>query len=206
MKWKDTRRLLTPAFHFKILDTFFDVFNRNSTVLTEVVAKKIEESNAGEMDMIPLMKRCTLDIICGELDLIPLTIVANFQLDVWCRSCNGSQRQRSTGNRIEIHPGGFRVFLSKRNNFNELRYHFTLIQLDFYLFSVIDAIMKRTFNAWRLFPDWVYTQLSPGGRQFQKDVSVLHEFTATVRSVKCPSKKSSELEHRCVFYSVGYSE
>ena len=82
MKWKHTRRLLTPAFHFKILDTFFDVFNRNSTVLTEIMAKKIEESNAGEMDMIPLMKRCTLDIICGELDLVPLTIVGNFQLDV----------------------------------------------------------------------------------------------------------------------------
>ena len=82
MKWKDTRRLLTPAFHFKILDTFFDVFNRNSTVLTEIMAKKIEESNTGELNMIPLMKCCTLDIICGKLDLIPLTIVGNFQLDV----------------------------------------------------------------------------------------------------------------------------
>ena len=65
-KWKSTRRLLTPSFHFKILDTFFDVFNKNSTVLTEVMTKNMEESKSDEVDMIPLMKRCTLDIICGR--------------------------------------------------------------------------------------------------------------------------------------------
>lgn len=77
MKWKHTRRLLTPAFHFKILDTFFDVFNRNSTVLTEIMAKKIEESNAGELNMISLMKRCTLDIICEAA----MGVDVNAQLD-----------------------------------------------------------------------------------------------------------------------------
>lgn len=26
-QWRERRHLLTPAFHFKILDSFFDVFN-----------------------------------------------------------------------------------------------------------------------------------------------------------------------------------
>ena len=78
-KWRLTRRLMTPAFHFKILDTFFDVFNKNAAILTRVLAKEIERSNTREIDMIPFMKRCTLDIICGSIHwfLQSIEIVSN---------------------------------------------------------------------------------------------------------------------------------
>lgn len=68
-EWKEARRLLTPAFHFQILDTFFDVFNKNANILTELWKREIKVSSICEIDVNPFIKRCTLDIICGRFDL-----------------------------------------------------------------------------------------------------------------------------------------
>lgn len=62
-KWRRDRKLLTPAFHFQILDGFFDVFNRNANILVEQINKRLPEQK--EIDIIPLVSRCTLDVICG---------------------------------------------------------------------------------------------------------------------------------------------
>ena len=59
--------MLTPAFHFQILDEFFDVFNRNAVIFSQEIEKRLE-SNA-EVDVYPMAGRCTLDIICGSLYL-----------------------------------------------------------------------------------------------------------------------------------------
>ena len=40
--------------------------------------------------------------------------------------------------------------------------------------------MKRTYSCWSLLPDWMYILLSREGKQFQKDVSLLHGFTKKV--------------------------
>ncbi|XP_046636795.1 cytochrome P450 4C1-like isoform X4 [Daphnia pulicaria] len=67
-KWRRSRRLLTPAFHFQILDNFFDVFNKNAEILCEQLAKVDKTSTSGEfkedVDVFPFLKKCTLDIIC----------------------------------------------------------------------------------------------------------------------------------------------
>ena len=62
-KWKRNRRLLTPAFHFQILDDFFHAFNRNADILCDQLEAGIES----EVDVYPFVKKCTLDIICGHL-------------------------------------------------------------------------------------------------------------------------------------------
>ncbi|KAF5277788.1 hypothetical protein FQR65_LT03768 [Abscondita terminalis] len=59
-KWKNHRRLLTPAFHFQILEKFIEVFNSQSNVLI----KKLEDMKSKEFDIFPLLKLHTLDIIC----------------------------------------------------------------------------------------------------------------------------------------------
>ncbi|CAD7077921.1 unnamed protein product [Hermetia illucens] len=60
-KWHSRRKILTPAFHFKILDDFIDVFNEQSAVL----AKKLEaEINSDSFNVFPYVTLCTLDIVC----------------------------------------------------------------------------------------------------------------------------------------------
>lgn len=63
-KWKQRRRLLTPAFHFKILENFLPFFNEQSLVLCNQIDKRMVASQA-EIDVLPFFIRCTLDIICG---------------------------------------------------------------------------------------------------------------------------------------------
>lgn len=61
-KWLSRRKVLTPAFHFKILDDFVETFDKQSSILVE---KLKEFQGRGEFDVFPLTALCTLDIICG---------------------------------------------------------------------------------------------------------------------------------------------
>ncbi|XP_069674758.1 cytochrome P450 4C1-like [Periplaneta americana] len=60
-KWQSHRKILTPAFHFKILEEYVQVFNSNSRVLIQ----KLQE-NVGKpfVDISSYVTMCTLDIIC----------------------------------------------------------------------------------------------------------------------------------------------
>jgi hypothetical protein len=53
--------MLTPTFHFKILEEFIHVFNEQSAVLIE----KLNEKVGQDFDIFPFITRCTLDVICG---------------------------------------------------------------------------------------------------------------------------------------------
>ncbi|KAL9892775.1 cytochrome P450 4c3 [Glossina fuscipes] len=60
-KWHSRRKILTPAFHFKILDDFIDVFNEQSVILT----RKLEHEVGSEaFNLFPYVTLCTLDIVC----------------------------------------------------------------------------------------------------------------------------------------------
>lgn len=56
-KWRSRRKLLTPAFHFKILEDAVPVFNANADILTEILTSE------SEVDISPFITRCTLDIL-----------------------------------------------------------------------------------------------------------------------------------------------
>jgi len=60
-KWKARRRLLTPAFHFKILDDFNDIYNKQS----KIFASKLDPvASGGEtIDIRHFLSLCTLDTI-----------------------------------------------------------------------------------------------------------------------------------------------
>lgn len=62
-KWMSRRKVLTPAFHFKVLDQFIEVFDRNSNILVEILGK-CQETDA--VDIYPLITMAALDIICGK--------------------------------------------------------------------------------------------------------------------------------------------
>jgi cytochrome P450 len=62
-KWINRRKILTPAFHFKILENFVEVFEKQSSIL---VQKLKQFEGQGEFNIFPLTALCALDIICGE--------------------------------------------------------------------------------------------------------------------------------------------
>nr|CAH0103138.1 unnamed protein product [Daphnia galeata] len=75
-KWKKDRRLLTPAFHFQLLGDFFEVFHRNADILVKQITNRLEGNK--EIDIFPMMSRCTLDIISGK----DFTFAVDFSVDV----------------------------------------------------------------------------------------------------------------------------
>jgi cytochrome P450 len=66
MKWKAHRKMLTPSFHFKILEQFVEVFNRNGDILVRQLSSHVD---GPEFDITFYIILCTLDVICGELSL-----------------------------------------------------------------------------------------------------------------------------------------
>ncbi|XP_035219899.1 cytochrome P450 4V2-like isoform X2 [Stegodyphus dumicola] len=60
-KWRTRRKLLTPSFHFRILMDFLVIFNEQSQVLVKKIGSLGSNSAT---DIVPLIKMCTLDIIC----------------------------------------------------------------------------------------------------------------------------------------------
>ncbi|KAK0390347.1 hypothetical protein QR680_019312 [Steinernema hermaphroditum] len=61
-KWKSRRKMLTPTFHFQMLEGYVEVFDRNSKFLVEILESYAKDKN--EFDLFPFIKRCALDIIC----------------------------------------------------------------------------------------------------------------------------------------------
>ncbi|XP_075215298.1 cytochrome P450 4c21-like isoform X2 [Lycorma delicatula] len=59
-KWHHRRKLLTPTFHFKILEDCMSVFNKNAQLLTE----ELLEMNDKIITIEPFISKCTLFIIC----------------------------------------------------------------------------------------------------------------------------------------------
>jgi len=57
--------MLTPAFHFQMLEYFVPIFNEQAFKFTAI----LEDEHAkvrDQFDIGPYITRCTLDIICGN--------------------------------------------------------------------------------------------------------------------------------------------
>lgn len=59
-KWFTRRKVLTPAFHFQILEQFVEVFDKQSRIFVERLAK----FEGREFDVFPFITLCALDVIC----------------------------------------------------------------------------------------------------------------------------------------------
>lgn len=63
-KWNYRRRLLTPTFHYEILNEFVHVFNEQADILIESLIKLSKTENT--IDMFERLGYCALDIICRK--------------------------------------------------------------------------------------------------------------------------------------------
>ncbi|XP_069704237.1 cytochrome P450 4C1-like isoform X2 [Periplaneta americana] len=60
-KWRVHRKIITPTFHFKILEKYLDVFNKNGQILVERLAS--HASDQEEFDISSYITSFTLDVI-----------------------------------------------------------------------------------------------------------------------------------------------
>ncbi|XP_019865391.1 cytochrome P450 4d2 [Aethina tumida] len=63
-KWRSRRKMITPTFHFQVLEKFMDVFNAQSNTLLSNLEKEVETNNNKRIEMHYFVNMCTLDIIC----------------------------------------------------------------------------------------------------------------------------------------------
>lgn len=61
-KWRQRRKMLTPAFHFKVLNDFLSVHDYQAKVFLEQI--KPYADSGKEVDLFPYIKRLALDVIC----------------------------------------------------------------------------------------------------------------------------------------------
>lgn len=62
-KWFSRRRVITPTFHFKILEQFFEVFVKHNRALL----KKLEETADGKaFDIFPIVTASVMNALCGK--------------------------------------------------------------------------------------------------------------------------------------------
>ncbi|XP_055638966.1 cytochrome P450 4d2-like [Toxorhynchites rutilus septentrionalis] len=60
-KWFQRRKIITPTFHFKILEQFVTVFNKETDIMVECLRK---HANGGEFDIYDYITLMALDSIC----------------------------------------------------------------------------------------------------------------------------------------------
>ncbi|XP_055606346.1 cytochrome P450 4d2-like [Uranotaenia lowii] len=73
-KWAQRRRIITPAFHFKILEEFLGIFDQRTT---DLVQKLKEQEGKGDFNLYEYVTLCTLDIIAESAMGVKVEAQAN---------------------------------------------------------------------------------------------------------------------------------
>ena len=62
-KWHSRRKIITPTFHFKILEQFVEIFDQQSAVMIKKLYEKADGKTA--VNVFPIVCLTALDIIAG---------------------------------------------------------------------------------------------------------------------------------------------
>lgn len=63
-KWYERRKIITPAFHFKILEEFVEVFDRIGNTVVNEILRKFDATD--EIEIYPIAVLYALDVMCGK--------------------------------------------------------------------------------------------------------------------------------------------
>lgn len=71
-KWHDRRKVITPAFHFNILEKFVEIFDRLGNTVVDKL-KKYDVTD--DVEFYPIAVLYALDVMCGKLTLYQFEIL-----------------------------------------------------------------------------------------------------------------------------------
>lgn len=63
-KWRSRRKMITATFHFKILEEFMKVFNKQFNILIDIVTKEVENNPSDSIEIHSFVNPASLDAIC----------------------------------------------------------------------------------------------------------------------------------------------
>ncbi|KAF7286409.1 hypothetical protein GWI33_005329 [Rhynchophorus ferrugineus] len=64
MKWKTRRKMITPTFHFKVLEDFMQIFNYQINIMLDKVEEKVKKCPNETLDVFNYLNLMSLDTIC----------------------------------------------------------------------------------------------------------------------------------------------
>ncbi|KAM7304846.1 cytochrome P450 4V2 [Ixodes scapularis] len=66
--WRFKRKLMTPAFHFRILENYMAIFNQNADLLVRRLCSFVDKAPSEPIRLFENTQKCALDII-GEVTM-----------------------------------------------------------------------------------------------------------------------------------------
>lgn len=94
-KWFKRRKIITPAFHFKILEQYIETFESQGKNLITNLNEMVKIGKPFEL--YNLINLYTLDVICGKSDYIETIKVmgwySTIKIQFDCRECHGSPNE-----------------------------------------------------------------------------------------------------------------
>lgn len=67
-KWVHDRKLITPSFHFNILENFVDVMTEKTEILNNRIKHHIKTKPNEPLNFFEYAVECAMDIICGKIE------------------------------------------------------------------------------------------------------------------------------------------
>lgn len=99
-KWFQRRRIITPTFHFKILEQFVTVFNREAETMVDLMRKHV---GGKEFDVYSYVTLMALDSVCGRVSgKIQEMVVFITDNNVPSRNFNGNDGECSARSRQSL--------------------------------------------------------------------------------------------------------
>ncbi|OTF78484.1 hypothetical protein BLA29_006857, partial [Euroglyphus maynei] len=177
-KWRSRRKMLTPAFHFNILEQFLPIMNEQAYILSRMIQDRQTKATENYIDVVPLITNATLDVIS----------------------------ETAMGVKIESQFDKNRDYVDAVSRLEILfhkQVHFEIHINNRFINRVSDTIMKRMVLPWLQY-NFIFFNFFTEGRKHRQDINLVHQFTMNVikkRKGEIQDQKNRNLDLNANEYS-----